>query len=158
MNTENILKTIIWASTPFVEMRASIPLGYLHYNLTIFEATFFSLLSIIITTILLTLAVPPCIQFIKQKNRWARLILEKILEKTRTKHSKRMHILGDILLILFVAIPLPGSGAWSGVLIAYVFGISKKKSIFLISFGLIISGIIIASLSFGGFYLWNRLF
>lgn len=66
-----------------------------------------------------------------------------LFEKTRAKHSKRISELGHIALITFVAIPLPGSGGWTGSLVAHVFGIKSKLSIPLIILGLIIAGALI---------------
>ena len=80
---------------------------------------------------------------------------KRILEKTRAKHSHKMEVMGDIFLVTFVAIPLPGSGAWTGVLIAYLFGIPYKKALTLISIGVFFSGVIIALLTLFGHEIWN---
>lgn len=55
-----------------------------------------------------------------------------------------MSELGHLALILFVAVPLPGSGAWTGALVAYLFGVERKKAFGLISAGLIIAGTLVA--------------
>jgi len=54
-----------------------------------------------------------------------------------------------IALILFVAIPLPGSGGWTGALIAYLFGLSYWKSIKFITIGLAIAGVAVGLLTVG---------
>ena len=66
-----------------------------------------------------------------------------------------MAIMGDIFLVLFVSIPLPGSGAWSGSLIAFLFGVRYWTAVKLISAGVIISGIIVATLTIGGYEAWQ---
>ena len=53
-------------------------------------------------------------------------------------------------LTLFVAIPFPGTGAWTGSLISYAIGLNKKKSAFCIVKGVLISGIIMTFLSVSG--------
>ena len=70
--------------------------------------------------------------------------------KKAKKYEKRHKIFGYFALSMFVATPLPTTGAWTATLIAFLLGLDKKKSIISISIGVIISGIIVASLtSFG---------
>ena len=54
-------------------------------------------------------------------------------------------------LLIFVAIPLPGTGAWTGALIADLFDIRIKHSLPVIAVGVLIAGIIISALSYGLF-------
>ena len=56
---------------------------------------------------------------------------------------------GYLGLILFVGIPLPGTGAWTGCLIASVLEMDKKKSFIAAVLGVIIASIIMMILSFG---------
>ncbi len=69
--------------------------------------------------------------------------------KTRTerKHSKLFQRLGALALIVFVAIPLPLTGGWSGALAAHIFHIPPKKSAGLILMGVMIAGFIVSLLS-----------
>jgi uncharacterized membrane protein len=48
---------------------------------------------------------------------------------------------------MFVGIPLPLTGVWTGSLAAYLFGLSRKKSIIAITTGVLISSIIVTSIS-----------
>lgn len=77
------------------------------------------------------------------------------MDKTHAKHSHKMDIIGDIALISFVAIPLPGSGAWTGVLVAYLFGVPYKKSLFLISTGIVLSAIIVSFITLFADGMWE---
>ena len=52
-------------------------------------------------------------------------------------------------LILFVGIPLPGTGAWTGSLVAIMLGLDKKKSFFCIIIGVILASIIMSIVSYG---------
>ena len=52
-------------------------------------------------------------------------------------------------LILFVGIPLPGTGAWTGSLIAVVLGLDRKKSFLCIIIGILLASIIMSILSYG---------
>ena len=53
-------------------------------------------------------------------------------------------------LLLFVGIPLPGTGAWTGSMIASLLHISRKKSVPAIFFGLIMATVIMCLISYGG--------
>jgi len=57
--------------------------------------------------------------------------------------------LGYLGLYLFVAIPLPGTGAWTGSLVAVLLDLDIKKSFVVITLGVLTAGIIMSILSFG---------
>jgi len=57
--------------------------------------------------------------------------------------EKRYNTLGFFALILFVAVPLPGTGAWTGCLVSWLFGLDRKKSILAVSIGVLIAGILV---------------
>lgn len=54
-------------------------------------------------------------------------------------------------LFFFVAIPLPGTGAWTGALVADIFDIRIKNSLPVIAVGVFVAGLIISALSYGLF-------
>lgn len=155
---EPYIKTFLWACTPLLELRASIPLGYLRYGLSIYESVMISVGGIVLTSILLIYLLPVIVRWGEKNWKFLHQVLQKIFEKTRAKHRHKISLLGEIALITFVIIPLPGSGAWSGVLIAYLFGIPPKKAVLLITTGLILSGILIALITLFGHSLWDIFF
>ena len=81
---------------------------------------------------------------IKVFNKFA-LWLDKKVEKNKAKIEKY----GYWGLILFVGIPLPGTGAWTGCLIASVLEMNKKKSLIAAILGVFMASIIMMILSFG---------
>lgn len=52
-------------------------------------------------------------------------------------------------LLLFVGIPLPGTGGWTGALLAILLGLDKKKSFIAIALGIVLAGIIMSVFSYG---------
>ena len=52
-------------------------------------------------------------------------------------------------LIFFVGIPLPGTGAWTGALIASMINMNKKKAFLAITLGVLLAGIIMSIFSYG---------
>lgn len=78
--------------------------------------------------------------------------LSKLVNKIEAKaNSKKEQIEKREFwgLLLFVGIPLPGTGAWTGSLIASLVGMNKKKSLLAAVLGVILAGIIMMLLSFG---------
>jgi uncharacterized membrane protein len=77
-----------------------------------------------------------------------------LFERTRRK-SKLIERFEAIGLILFVAIPLPITGAWTGCVAAFLFKIPLKQAIPAISAGILISGIIVTLASLGAISFWG---
>lgn len=73
----------------------------------------------------------------------------KWLDKKARKHKNSIEKYGYLGLILFVGIPLPGTGAWTGCLAASVLNMDKKKSFISIMLGIIMASIIMMILSYG---------
>ncbi len=69
-------------------------------------------------------------------------------KKAQTK-KKQIEDLKYIGLFLFVGIPLPGTGAWTGCLIAALLNMDKKKSLFASLLGVLMAGLIMLLLSYG---------
>ena len=75
-------------------------------------------------------------------------IVNKLEDKAMSKKDKieRLKYIG---LMLFVGIPLPGTGAWTGCLIAALLNMDKKKSMLYAILGVTMAGIIMMILSYG---------
>lgn len=73
-------------------------------------------------------------------------IFEKYIgkfQKKVDKFEKKYETLGFLALVLFVAVPLPGTGAWTGCLLSWLTGLDKKRSVLAISLGVFIAGLFI---------------
>ncbi len=80
--------------------------------------------------------------------------MNNYLKKTRKKArkvNKRFAHMGFLALTLFVSIPLPGTGAWTGSIVAWLLGLDRWKSIFAIAIGVLVAGLIVLGVSFGFF-------
>ncbi|MCK5320948.1 small multi-drug export protein [Candidatus Pacearchaeota archaeon] len=73
------------------------------------------------------------------------------LQKRIGKVKNNMDRWGYLALMFFVAIPLPGSGAWTGTLVAWTLGLDRWKSLVAIASGVIIAGFLILLFSLGLF-------
>ncbi len=71
------------------------------------------------------------------------------LDEKVEKHKGQIEKFGYLGVILFVGIPLPGTGAWTGSLIASVLELDKKKTFISVMIGIFMASIIMMLLSFG---------
>ena len=100
------------------------------------------------------LPIPFILLFVKKIFAWLKTtkhfhaIPEK-LEKRAMSKSEQIEKYGYFGLFLFVAIPLPGTGAWTGSLLSVLFGMKFKKSILAIFLGVLTAGLIMSLLAFG---------
>jgi len=86
-----------------------------------------------------------------------RRVIGKIIERTRKKAEKvqsKIDQLGYLALMIFVAVPLPGTGAWTGSIIAWILGLNRLKSVIAITVGVVIAGFLVLFASLGFFSLW----
>lgn len=73
----------------------------------------------------------------------------KFIKNKALKKSDDIKKYGYLGLILFVGIPLPGTGAWTGALLAVLLNLDKKKSFVCIFLGVILASIIMTIISYG---------
>ncbi len=144
---KKVLITFFASMVPIVELRGAIPLG-VSMGLSHFSAMVISIAGNIVP-------VPFIILFIRRLFSWIRQHLPKLnsfvtsLEERAARKSavvSRWQVLG---LCLLVAIPLPGTGAWTGALVAALMHMRLKKSIPPIIMGVIIAGLLITGLTYG---------
>jgi uncharacterized membrane protein len=135
------------ATLPVSELRGAIPIGIGIYKLNPLLVFLVALLGNIFPVILLLKFLGSVSDFLSRRSRMIKRCFDSIFRRTRQKHSRSFEIVGAACLVSFVAIPLPATGAWSGSLIAFVFGVPFKKAFFLIGLGLVISGIIVTTAS-----------
>ena len=134
---------------PFIELRGSIPTGILIFHMDPFTVFIISVIGNLIPVPFILILFEKIEIWLRKYDFWAKL-MDRIFEKTRKRASKKVEEYEALALISFVAIPLPGTGAWTGALIAYLFGLDLKKSFFYIVIGVLIAGIAVTLLSTGG--------
>jgi len=138
-----ILKVLLVAATPISELRGSIPLALGAYHFTIWKAFFYSVLGNMIPVIFILWFLDPLSKFLIARFKIADKFFTWLFERTRKNNAEKFGRWGDLALAIFVAIPLPMTGAWSGAVAAYVFGIPYKRALLAILGGVIGAGIIV---------------
>ena len=135
---------------PIIELRGAIPVGVLTFKLSYLESFLCSFIGNIIPVYFIVKFIRPLFDFF---GRWKifKVIIDWATEKA-TKHIQENEKLQNAVslgLFLFVAIPLPGSGAWTGCILASFLELDKKKSLIFAILGVLIASIIMMILSFG---------
>ncbi len=141
---------------PVFELRGGLPV-VVEYALRNGVSVWPYFLIVLILNILLIFFVFLFLDFVHDilmKIKWYRVVLERVLRRLRRKVDKledKMDRWGYFALMLFVAVPLPGSGAWSGVILAWIMGLNRVKSFIAIAGGVVVAGLIILFFSLGIF-------
>ncbi len=139
------IKVFLIAMIPIFELRGAIPIGMLKYELPLWKVIPIALAGNMfpIFFILLFFDIITKICF---KVPFLKKILEAIFARTRKK-TEVIQKYEEIGLMLFVAIPLPITGAWTGSLAAYLFGLKFWKSILFIFLGVCIAAVVVTFLA-----------
>lgn len=102
------------------------------------------------------LPIPFILLFIRKIFNWMRKwkymgkIIAKMEEKAE-KHRPTIEKYGVWGLLILVAIPLPGTGGWTGALVAAIMDIRIRRALPVIALGVFIAGLIVGGISFGLF-------
>ncbi len=139
--------TMLISMLPVVELRGGLPAG-VAMGLPLGEAFLAAYLGNL-------LPVPFIILFARSILKWIRTHIPKLggwadrLEQKAWSKSDRIVQYQTWGLLLFVAIPLPGTGAWTGALIAALLNLRLKNAVPAIMLGVLLAGIIISLLTYG---------
>jgi uncharacterized membrane protein len=143
-----LLITGLISMVPIFELRGGIPVGIAvlkqHPVLVYITAVFFNLIPVLPLLLFLN-PVKRALERIPFFKRFFNLLLAKVERNRRL--IQRFEELG---LLLFVAVPLPVTGAWTGSLIATVMGLRTGKSFFFISLGVLFAGLVVTAITLLG--------
>lgn len=140
------LTVILIATLPIIELRGAIPVG-ISLGLTPIHATILSFIGSMIPVPFILFTIRPIFKSLRQTKLFKKLI-NKITDKSLSK-SDKIQKYGVWGLFLFVAIPLPGTGVWSGSLAASLLDIRFKWAFPAILIGNIVAGVLIMSFMHG---------
>ncbi len=141
------LLTFLVSMLPVLELRAAIPVGV--------SAGLGVWMSMLISVIGNMVPVPFIILFIRRIFTWLRAKSPKLegmvskLEKKAEGKWDKVHKYELLGLAVLVAIPLPGTGAWTGALIAALMDIRMKYAIPAIFLGVLVAGFLVTGITYG---------
>ena len=156
MDFSNVLAVLAIAASPISELRGAIPIAIVGFHFPWYYAFLLAIIGNL-------LPVPFILLFLNaisrplNKTGIFKKILQWLFERTR-RRGKIVARYERIGLTLFVAIPLPMTGVWTGLLVAVLFGLSFKHTLLSIFIGVLIAGIIVTSATLLGwsiFGLWE---
>ena len=138
------LATLLISMTPIIELRGAIPVAVISFHLTYIEAFILSFIGNIIPIYFIVKYIRPLFDFFGRFKLF-KLIIDWATKKATKKiqESEKLQNYTAIGLFLFVAIPLPGTGAWVGSLIANFLDLPVKKAFPPLALGVLTAGIII---------------
>lgn len=147
MPMKDILLTFLVAMVPVVELRGAIPFGVVR-GLNIWTAIIASVLGNLVP-------VPFIILFIRKIFAWMRAHMPKLdglvtrMEQKAEKNRAAVEKYAFWGLAILVAIPLPGTGAWTGALVAAMMEMRLKRAFPAIVIGVVIAGVIVSVVTYG---------
>lgn len=147
LDLSNVLVVLALAASPIAELRVAIPWAIWH-DFPWYYAFLLAIIGNIIPVPLLLLFFNTLSRFLSKNGILSRM-LHRLSERTR-RRGKIIEKYERIGLILFVAIPLPLTGAWTGALAATLFGLRFKHAFLSILTGILISGAIVTIFSLLG--------
>ena len=145
-----VLATFFLSMVPVLELRGAIPLGVAG-GLTPLGAMILAIAGNLVPVPFIILFIRRIFRLLK---RWDRLrpAVEKLERRgaSKTETIRKYQWLG---LVLLVAIPLPGTGAWTGALAAALMNMRLRSALPAITIGVVIAGFLVTALSYGVLHL-----
>ncbi len=144
-----LLKIILLSLLPISELRGAIPYGIAFSKINPITVFLISVASN-------AMAVPVTYLFLNYahkhflKLRIYRSLFSRYVDRAKQKSHKHLSRYGYIGLMIFVAIPMPATGAYTGTIVAWLFGLDRKKATVSIILGVLIAGAIVTAVSLTG--------
>ncbi|RLF68676.1 MAG: ligand-binding protein SH3 [Thermoplasmata archaeon] len=147
------LSTIIIAMLPIIELRGALPAATNVFGLEWGPAILLSIIGNMLPIPFIMIFFGKVERFLR---RWRvfNLFFDRLFASTRRKGKRKMQVWGDVGLILFVAIPLPVTGAWTGALAAYLLKLERKKALLSIFVGVVVAGFIVTLIDWTDSVIW----
>ena len=145
---------IIFSSMiPWWEGRYAIVMAIAHFHWQWWQALPLVIVGNMLPIPFILLFLPHAEKWLRNFKIWSRL-MDWLFTKTRKRADAKIRRYEHLGLLIFVAIPLPFTGAWTGALIAYLFNLKYSRSLLTIFIGIIIACVImtLVTFSFGNIF------
>lgn len=143
------LALFLMSALPVWELRGSIPFGIEVFRLDAVTAAAIAYAGNLAPLPFILVFLEPVKRFLSERSAPLARLFDWLYAYAHRRHSKRFEVLAELAFVLFVALPLPGTGGWSGALVAVVFGFPKLRSFALIAAGLAIQVLIVLAAYYG---------
>ena len=142
-----IIMTFLISMVPVVELRGAIPIGVAH-GLNFWVAIVVSIVGNLVPVPFIIFFIRKIFAWLRTKSAWLNNLVTR-LENRALKKTDTVRKFKFWGLFIFVAIPLPGTGAWTGALVAAMLEMRVKDAFPAIALGVLTAGIIVAFVTYG---------
>ncbi len=147
-NLNPVLILLIIAALPIIELRGAIPVGILLFGMPWPQVVFISILGNMLPIPIVMFFLDSVFSFL-ERFVWGKSFTSWLFARARRK-GKVIERFEAVGLMVFVGIPLPGTGAWTGILAAKIFDIRFWNAMLYVFLGVLLAAIIVTALSLTG--------
>lgn len=139
----DFLVVMVISMLPIFELRGGIPAGAA-LEMPVWQAAVFAVIGNMLPIPFILWFLEPVSRWLSEHSRIMRRFFDWLFARTRRKHSQSFQRWREVALMLFVAIPLPVTGAWTGAAAAFLFGIPFRLALPFIFFGVVIAAVVVS--------------
>ena len=150
-----LLMTLLISMAPVVELRGAIPIATAH-GLDPWVAIPVSIVGNLIPVPFIVIFIRKIFHWMQEMSPWLGSLVNRMETRAKAKSAtvERYEFWG---LLILVAIPLPGTGAWTGALVAAMMDMRLKRAFPPIALGVVAAGAIVAVVTYGAFGVLSKL-
>jgi uncharacterized membrane protein len=138
-----VLYVILISATPISELRGGIPVAYFRYDFDWHWAFLVAVAGNILPIPFLLLLYDPVVKLVSRVA-WIKRVVDWFFRYTR-RRGGLVEKYGWVGLTIFVGIPLPITGAWTGSVLAYLLGIEYKRALLAIFLGVLVAAVVVTT-------------
>ncbi|MCR4312508.1 MAG: small multi-drug export protein [Candidatus Uhrbacteria bacterium] len=146
----NWLAVILLSMIPVTELRATIPVAILAWDMQPIVVFFLALIGNAIPFFPIFFGFLAARRCIEQRLPWTVRWFDRLLARAHRKLGNKFEKYGMFGLAMFVAIPFPGTGVWMGTLIAVALELPFRRAVIAVLGGEIVMGVIVLALTLAG--------
>lgn len=146
------LATLIVSMLPIIELRGAIPIG-VGLGLPVWQAAVISMFGNMLPAPFIIAFVRTVMDWLRKRSDHARRFVAWLEAKGTGKRADRVRTAQFWGLVVFVGVPLPGTGAWTGALLAALLNIRMRRALPAILLGVLIAGFIVSLATAGVIHL-----
>ena len=143
-NVSRELITVLISALPIVELRGALPVAIYSFDMPWYKAYYLSVIGNLLPVPLLLFLLERLAKVISLF-KGGKMVVDWVFEHTR-RRGRMIEKYEKIGLMLFVAIPSPFTGAWTGSIAAFLLGLKVRYAFLSVSLGVIIAGAIVTCL------------
>ena len=145
MDNYTLFFSVLLSLLPISELRGGIPYAYFN-GVSLFIATPLCVLTNALVAPIVYTFLATFHRIFHAHWKWYASFFDRFVARAQRRVYPKVNKYGYWGILLFVAIPLPITGAWTGTLGSWILGLDKRKTMMAVFGGVIVSGLIVTSL------------